>query len=67
MADVTISELAKVVGVDVDKLLSQVKDAGLPHKKADEIISNDDKNTLLQSLRGSHGEGEAQLLQARLR
>ena len=59
MADVTISELAKVVGVDVDKLLSQVKDAGLPHKKADEIISNDDKNTLLQSLRGSHGEGEA--------
>ncbi|MDO7672480.1 MAG: translation initiation factor IF-2 N-terminal domain-containing protein, partial [OM182 bacterium] len=58
MADVTISELAKVVGVDVDKLLSQVKDAGLPHKKADEIISNDDKNTLLQSLRASHGEGE---------
>ena len=58
MADVTISELAKVVGVDVDKLLSQVKDAGLPHKKADEIISNDDKNTLLQSLRGSHWEGE---------
>jgi len=58
MADVTISELAKVVGVYVDKLLSQVKDAGLPHKKADEIISNDDKNTLLQSLRGSHGEGE---------
>ncbi len=58
MADVTISELAKVVGVDVDKLLSQIKDAGLPHKKADEIISNDDKNTLLQSLRGSHGEGE---------
>ena len=58
MADVTISELAKVVGVDVDKLLSQVKDAGLPHKKADEIISNDDKNTMLQSLRGSHGEGE---------
>jgi len=58
MADVTISELAKAVGVDVDKLLSQVNDAGLPHKKADEIISNDDKNTLLQSLRGSHGEGE---------
>jgi len=58
MADVTISELAKVVGVDVSKLLSQVKDAGLPHKKADEIISNDDKNTLLQFLRGSHGESE---------
>ena len=58
MADVTISELAKVVGVDVGKLLSQVKDAGLPHKKADDTISNDDKNTLLQSLRGSHGDAE---------
>ena len=55
MADVTISELAKVVGVDVDKLRSQVKDAGLPHKKGDEIITSDDKNTLLQSLRGSRG------------
>ena len=58
MADVTISELAKVVGVDVAKLLSQVKDAGLPHTKADDTISNDDKNILLQSLRGSHGDAE---------
>ncbi len=58
MADVTISELAKVVGVDVEKLLTQVKDAGLPHKKADDTISNDDKNILLQSLRGSHGDAE---------
>lgn len=58
MADVTISELAKVVGVDVDKLLSQVKDAGLPHTKAEDTITNDDKNTLLQSLRGSHGNAE---------
>ena len=59
MADVTISELAKVVGVDVEKLLSQVKDAGLPHTKADDTISNDDKNILLQSLRGSHGDAES--------
>ena len=41
MADVTISELAEVVGVSVDKLLSQVKEAGLPHTKAGESISND--------------------------
>ena len=39
MADVTISELAEVVGVSVDKLLSQVKEAGLPHAKADEPVS----------------------------
>ena len=56
MADVTISELAGVVGVSVDKLLSQIKEAGLPHTKADELISNDDKNTLLVFLRRSHGD-----------
>lgn len=59
MADVTISELAEVVGVGVDKLLSQIKEAGLSHTKADEPISNDDKNTLLQFLRRSHGDSEA--------
>jgi translation initiation factor IF-2 len=59
MADVTISELADVVGVSVDKLLSQIKEAGLPHTKADEPISNDDKNTLLVFLRRSHGDREA--------
>jgi translation initiation factor IF-2 len=59
MADVTISELAEVVGVSVDKLLSQVKEAGLPHAKADELISNEDKNTLLVFLRRSHGDRDA--------
>ena len=58
MADATISELATVVGVAVEKLLSQVKEAGLPHTKADDVISNEDKDTLLQFLRSSHGERE---------
>jgi translation initiation factor IF-2 len=51
MADAKISELAEVVGVSVDKLLSQIKEAGLSHTKADDSISNDDKNTLLQLAR----------------
>ena len=59
MADATISELAEVVGVSVDKLLSQIKEAGLSHTKADESISNDDKKALLQFLRRSHGDSEA--------
>jgi translation initiation factor IF-2 len=59
MADATISELAEVVGVSVDKLLSQVEEAGLPHTKAKESISNDDKNTLLLFLRRSHGDKKA--------
>ena len=51
MADAKISELAEVVGVSIDKLLSQIKEAGLSHTKADDSISNEDKNTLLQFLR----------------
>ncbi len=59
MADVTISELADVVGVSVDKLLSQVKEAGLPHKKAEDVFSNEDKNTLLVFLRRGHGDRDS--------
>jgi translation initiation factor IF-2 len=59
MADATVSELAKVVGVSEDKLLSQIKEAGLPHTKPDDLISNDDKNTLLVFLRRSHGDRDA--------
>ena len=61
MADAKISELAEVVGVSIDKLLSQIKEAGLSHTKADDSISNDDKNTLLQFLRRSHGDSEASI------
>ena len=56
MADVTVNELANVVGVSVEKLLSQIKEAGLPHTKADEMITNEDKNNLLLFLRRSHGD-----------
>ena len=59
MADAKISELAKTVGVSVDKLLAQIKEAGLPHLQPDELISNDDKNALLVFLRRSHGDREA--------
>ena len=59
MAEVTVEQLAKTVGTDPDKLLSQMKDAGLPHKAADEGVSDDDKRTLLAHLKRSHGGEEA--------
>ncbi|HDZ10126.1 translation initiation factor IF-2 [Pseudohongiella sp.] len=59
MADVTVGELAKVVGVTAERLLAQIKEAGLPHKRAEEPISNEDKNALLLFLRRSHGAAEA--------
>ena len=59
MADVTVGEFAKQIGVTAERLLAQIKEAGLPHTRAEDPISNDDKNTLLLFLRRSHGSTEA--------
>ena len=56
MAQVTVEQLAETVGASVDRLLSQMKDAGLPHAAADEAVSEEDKQTLLAHLKKSHGE-----------
>lgn len=58
MADVSIREFASAVGVSVEKLLSQIKEAGLPHTDADHLISNADKTKLLVHLRKGHGAEE---------
>ena len=59
MAQVTVEQLAETVGASVDRLLAQMKDAGLPHSSADEAVSEEDKQTLLAHLKKSHGERAA--------
>lgn len=59
MAEVTVSQLADVVGAPVDRLLKQMKQAGLKHKSAEEVVSDEDKQTLLAFLKNSHGESTA--------
>jgi translation initiation factor IF-2 len=59
MAHVTVQQLAEVVGASVDRLLMQMKEAGLPHSGAEEAVSDEDKQTLLAFLKRSHGESEA--------
>ncbi|MCL6269980.1 translation initiation factor IF-2 [Sansalvadorimonas sp. 2012CJ34-2] len=54
MADVTVSQLAEVVGAPVERLLKQMNDAGLSHKKADQPVSDAEKAALLAHLRRSH-------------
>ena len=55
----TVEQLAETVGASVDRLLSQMKDAGLPHAAANEEVSEEDKQTLLTFLKRSHGESDA--------
>ena len=56
MAQVTVQQLAEVVGASVERLLTQMKEAGLPHGAAGEAVSDEDKQTLLTYLKRSHGE-----------
>ncbi|MFA7554048.1 MAG: translation initiation factor IF-2 [Spongiibacteraceae bacterium] len=60
MADVTVSQLADVVGAPADKLLAQMKQAGLGHTSVTEVVSDEDKQTLLSFLKSSHGGAAAE-------
>ena len=56
MANVTAKQLSEVIGVSVDKLLDQLKNAGVKVKDENDPISDEDKLKLLESLRSSHGK-----------
>ena len=58
MAQVTVQQLAETVGAPVERLLTQMKEAGLPHSAASEAVSEVDKQTLLAYLKRSHGEAD---------
>jgi len=59
MANVTAKQLSEVIGVSVEKLLDQLKTAGVEVSGADDPISDEDKMKLLESLRSSHGKSES--------
>jgi translation initiation factor IF-2 len=59
MADVTIAQFADVLKVPVEKLLSQLDEAGISVSGSDDTISEDAKLELLTHLRRSHGQEDA--------
>ena len=58
MAEVTIKQFAEVVGISIDRLLKQLKDAGVSVADPDAMISDDEKMELLGHLRRKHGDDE---------
>ena len=56
MTDKSIQELALSVERPVEKLLEQVRDAGLPQRKADDIITTEQQDTLVNHLKKVHGQ-----------
>lgn len=59
MADVTVSELAKSVGATAERILTQMKQAGLTHDSSDDVVTDDEKQKLLSFLKSSHGDTAA--------
>ena len=59
MADVTVNDLATLVGTSVERLLGQMKDAGLAHGSATDLVSDSEKKILLASLKASQGEDDS--------
>ncbi len=59
MSQVTVSQLAEVLGISVDKLIFQMSKANINLTSGDDAVSNDDKKKLLAHLRSSHGKSES--------
>src|SRR5258708_24828184 len=55
MADVTVSQFGEALKVRVDKLLTQLDQAGISVAGPEDMISEDAKLELLTHLRRSHG------------
>ncbi|WP_277053243.1 translation initiation factor IF-2 [Zestomonas thermotolerans] len=56
MTQVTVKELAQVVDTPVERLLQQMREAGLPHTAADQVVTDSEKQALLTYLKRSHGD-----------
>ena len=56
MTDKSIQELAVSVGLPVEKLLDQVREAGLPQAKAEDTISIEQQDRLVSHLKKVHGQ-----------
>jgi len=59
MADVTVAQFAEVLKVPVEKLITQLDDAGIKVVGADDTISEDAKLELLTHLRRAHGQEDS--------
>jgi translation initiation factor IF-2 len=60
MPEETVKNLAKVVGIPVDRLLTQLHEAGLDINDADQVVNEDEKRQLLAHLQKMHGAKDAE-------
>ncbi|HKS13577.1 MAG TPA: translation initiation factor IF-2 [Pseudomonas sp.] len=54
MTQVTVKELAQEVEAPVERLLQQMREAGLPHTDAGQVVTDNEKQALLAHLKSGH-------------
>ncbi len=59
MAEVTVKQLAQVVGTPVEKLLEQLREAGVVKSAESDSVTDEEKYALLQHLRNARGQPAA--------
>jgi len=58
MSDITVAKFAESVGAPIERILEQMKEAGIVDKGQDGNISDEEKQKLLGFLRNKHGAEE---------
>ena len=58
MSQTTIASFAKQIGISIDKLLSQLSDAGIADKNRDDLLADAEKIKLLKFLQGGAARRE---------
>ena len=53
MTDITVKEFSKTVGLPVNRLIDQLKLAGVTKKKENDLISDEEKMQLLNFVRNN--------------
>ncbi|UOA08217.1 translation initiation factor IF-2 [Methylobacter sp. S3L5C] len=61
MSDKTVQQLAEIVKIPLERLLEQLKEAGLSARAPDDVINEDEKMQLLAHLRKRHGKAEGEV------
>ena len=59
MSDKTVRQLAEIVKIPLERLLEQLKEAGLSASTPDDLITEDEKMQLLAHLRKRHGKSDS--------
>lgn len=59
MADVTVKQLAQVVGIPVERLLNQLQEAGLSIIDDQQVVNEEQKRILLNHLKGAGSDTKA--------